>query len=162
MWVERFVRKHVLAWADRQMDSRQPDFVVDSGQDGLYMERWYLWRGRWCSLYLHRFLQSDDEILHDHPYANVTWVLRTGYLEEIQSRWGVRLALRSPGDLVVRRAVTGHRVVVAPIGPRPVSLFLCGPRIRTWGFHCHSGWVPWHEYVNVSSTGHSRHGRGCP
>ncbi len=39
------------------------------------------------------------------------------------------------------------------------SLFITGPVVRTWGFHCENGWVPWRDFVDERDTG--KIGRGC-
>ena len=40
------------------------------------------------------------------------------------------------------------------------SLFLFGPRIREWGFHCpERGWVHWEEFTKPGRPGEI--GRGC-
>lgn len=33
------------------------------------------------------------------------------------------------------------------------TIFIMGPRLRTWGFHCPKGWVPWYKYVNKDNKG---------
>lgn len=158
---------HVRAWAERVMSRRNPDFVI--GEAGnLYVLRWWIWRNPVCSLYLHKFLRSDtDEALHDHPYENVSWVLAQGYLEVTPTRaW-----LRSPGTIVFRLAHWPHRVELftraRPIGQDwlvtdvpALSLFLCGPRRRNWGFHCPQGWRAWQDFVRLEPGGNSR-GKGC-
>jgi len=51
--------------------------------------------------------------------------------------------------LVFRRPETPHRVEL--IDGRPsVSLFITGPRVRQWGFHCPNGWVHWKKFVDAS------------
>lgn len=72
------------------MNSRAPDFVVGEPEDP-YLKRWRLLpKGPWPNVYLHQFFRSDDDVLHDHPVANVSWVLSHGYIEH-------RLAAVPPG-----------------------------------------------------------------
>ena len=60
----------------------EPDFTIHRGE-GVYMRRWYVIpRNRFFNIYLHHFLQSDDpRALHDHPWWNVSIVLKGGYWE---------------------------------------------------------------------------------
>ncbi len=39
------------------------------------------------------------------------------------------------------------------------SLFITGRKVRTWGFWCPQGFVPWHEFVDQTDSGNI--GRGC-
>lgn len=142
-------------WAERTMASRPPDFVIGSKTDP-YLLRWFVVpRNRFANIYLHRILKSDDDrALHDHPWTNASLILAGGYVE----RTSTTVAHRRVGDVVFRRAVTAHRLLVAPSTPA-VSLFVTGPLLRTWGFHCPRGWVPWRDFVDDRDSGNV--GRGC-
>lgn len=39
------------------------------------------------------------------------------------------------------------------------TLFVTGPRIRNWGFHCPNGWVRWEAFTPPADKGSV--GRGC-
>lgn len=39
------------------------------------------------------------------------------------------------------------------------TLFLTGPKVRTWGFWCPKGFVPWFDFVKPEASGEV--GRGC-
>lgn len=131
-----------------------PDFIIGP-PDNPYLRRWWLWRRRWpSSCYLHQILRDDDDrALHDHPWWNVSIVLRGSYREITPA--GARV--RRPGSIVFRRATAAHRLEVVD-GP-VWTLFLTGPVVRGWGFHCPKGWVPWREFVKPESPGEI--GRGC-
>lgn len=66
---------------------RKPDFTIGRVND-VYMRRWYVIpRNRWFNIYLHNMLRDDDEgALHDHPWWNVSIVLKGGYLEWMPRR----------------------------------------------------------------------------
>lgn len=59
---------------------RKPDVVIGATQ---YMDRWYIIpRNRLFNVYLHRLRHDDDpRALHDHPWWNVSIVLKGGYWE---------------------------------------------------------------------------------
>lgn len=155
---------------------RPPDFVIGD-RSNPYLRRWWLIpRNRIVNAYLHEVLRDDDDrALHDHPWPSCSVILRGGYYEELPvdgsgeaarqritaRRW------RAPGSVTFRRASAPHRLIThrdrQPDGstiPRVCwSLFLTGPRLRTWGFWCSWGWRPWREFVNTDDPGQP--GRGC-
>lgn len=152
---------------------RSPDFVI--GKPGSpYMRRWYVIpHNRWFNIYLHNIVRSDDDrALHDHPWWNVSIVLRGGYWE-VMPPWRplypdmcldlfhapktVRVR-RRPGSIVFRRACDAHRLEVAE-GASCWSLFITGPKLREWGFWCPQGWKVWTQFVDMTNTGAI--GPGC-
>lgn len=139
------------AWA-REVMSRAPDFVI--GED--YLRRWWVIpRNEGCNVYLHEILHSDDDRAHhDHPWDNVSMLIEGSYIEHT----GDVALERTAGSTVTRKATDAHRLEIPP-GGRAVSLFITGPKLREWGFHCPSGWVPWQEFVAADNAGQV--GRGC-
>lgn len=155
---------------------RPPDMIISREGDleTPYMRRWYVIpRNRWFNIYLHEILQPDDErALHDHPWWNISLVLKGGYLEHMKGKPGdihrEYAIWRSPGRLVFRRAATAHRIGLAQKWDHTTgkyhwlpcwSLFITGPRIRVWGFHCPQGWVPFDQFLLRTPT--SSIGKGC-
>ena len=139
----------------RRFFSRAPDFVIGT-PDSPYMRRWWVIpRNRFFNIYLHNILRDDDDrALHDHPWVNVS-ILLSGRYREITpraSKW------RRRGSLVLRRPTSAHRLELD--GGKPCwSLFITGPNVRTWGFHCPNGWVPWQQFCAPGDS--SQIGRGC-
>lgn len=134
--------------------SRKPDFVI-GGSDNPYMNRWYLLpRNDQFNVCLHQFLRSDDDrALHDHPWASFSLVLAGIGIEHVPGgfwRFG-------PGAVIERMAEYSHRIEVieGPIW----TLFVTGPKVREWGFHCPNGWVHWQKFVSTKDSGEI--GRGC-
>lgn len=138
---------------------RAPDFII-GGRDDPYLLRWWIIpRNPIFNIYLHRFLRSDDDrALHDHPWLNLSIILEGAYTEETISAGGVhRRQIRSAGQFKIRRAKFAHRVELHD-GPC-WTLFITGPRLRNWGFHCPSGWRPWQVFTSKVDSGQI--GRGC-
>lgn len=148
---------------------RRPDEIIGGSEDPCLL-RWHLWkRRRTGSGFLHLFLRDDDpRALHDHPWASLSVVLRGGYFEltpapdgTLERRW------YGAGRVILRRdAARPHRIELARDrdgGRRPcLTLFLTGPVVPQWGFHCPQGWVPWRRYVAPDRDSASgRIGRGC-
>lgn len=155
---------------------RAPDFII-GGADRPYMLRWWLIpRNRWFNIYLHKFLRDDDDrALHDHPWWNVSILLRGAYLEVTPdlakaatphtriAELPTRTRWHGVGSVVFRRATACHRLALPArpdSSPEPCwSLFITGPRVREWGFHCPHGWRIWRDFVASADKGSI--GRGC-
>lgn len=134
----------LAAWADVQM-GRAPD--QELGRDTIYLRRWYVHRDPdgAGNIYIHEMLRSDeDPELHDHPWENASILLRRKMREVTMS--GTRLLV--PGSVVLRAAQDRHRI---EIDKPTVSLFLTGPRARTWGFWHDEplGFVPSQEHFKM-------------
>lgn len=147
-----------------------PDFTV-GGYTKPYLKRWWLApRNRFHGNYLHNFRRSDDDrALHDHPWVNCSVILQGSYIEEMPDLSARRTPFtrlydlpririqRNPGDIVFRRATDAHRIEL--IDGKPVwTWFMTGPVIRTWGFHCAQGWIPYQDFVGDDP---GEVGKGC-
>ena len=139
------------AWASGIM-MRDPDFIIGDN----YMRRWWVIpRNTSCTVYLHDILHSDDDrAMHDHPWANTSFLITGSYIEHTPDGTFTRNA----GDVVERAADALHRLEVIP-GQRAISLFMTGPTVREWGFACPKGWVHWRDFVDARDAGQI--GRGC-
>ena len=145
---------------------RAPDVIIGTPP---YLLRWHLIpRNPFINIYLHRFLRDDDDrAMHDHPWPSVSLAL-AGKMRELFLRNGQDCERNvMPGDVVARRARHTHRMVLL-VGPA-WTLFITGPRIRAWGFHCKRGhgtsavyrWVHWRDFTAPGPHGESTIGKGC-
>lgn len=101
-------------------------------------------------IYLHRWLRSDPDEFHDHPWDFCSVILAVGYWEVTAKgrQW------RAPGSIVFRKARDRHRVELERDRsfldqfdrPVPISIIFTGPERREWGFHTPKGFVPGREY----------------
>ena len=140
------------------MTRRAPDFVIG---DSYLLRWWVIPRNRWFNIYLHDVRTSDDDrALHDHPWINVSILLSGCYIEHTIAAGGVEhRLLRGAGDLVARRSIAAHRLELVDRMPAR-TIFITGPRIRAWGFHCpQAGWVHWQDFTAPGDS--SKVGRGC-
>lgn len=153
-----------MNFADRfiaRVARRLPDFVI-GGPQRPYLRRWWtLPRNRLFNVYLHQFLRSDDDrALHDHPWLfNASLILRGSYTEETIAAGGIRVrTVRGAGSVKLRFGPAPHRVELHE-GPC-WTLFITGPRVREWGFHCpDAGWVHWKRFTADDDKGAV--GAGC-
>lgn len=139
-----------------------PRMILRRGADGLaYLTRWGI-RTRLFSIYVHRFDGPDPGIdLHDHPWTFRSIVLRGGYVEErCRTLWAIQHArvhqrsiarmgfsILGRGTPVARRRFhvnhmpldTAHKIT--DVIPGTITLVLCGPVRRSWGFYTPFGYV---------------------
>lgn len=138
---------------------RKPDFIIGKPDDH-YLRRWFVIpRNVVFNIYLHQFLRSDDDrALHDHPWVNASFLLQGEYVEHTIPAGGINVRkLYRAGDLKLRAARAAHRVELVS-GPC-WSLFITGPRMRQWGFHCPRGWKHWQAFTKPGNYGEI--GPGC-
>lgn len=147
-------------WGETLIASRAPDFVIGPADDPK-VHRWFVIpRNPFANVYIHKFFRSDPEVPHDHPWDNRTIVLRGEYDETIVYNERCITTRRVAGDIVERYASKAHRIILPPEAPPTITLFLTGPIIRDWGFHCPQGWVHWKDFVELRPGGNEP-GRGC-
>lgn len=167
--------------ADRfiaRITRRPADFVI-GGSERPYLRRWFVIpRNPFFNVYLHQFLRSDDDrALHDHPWANCSILLRGQYIEHTIAQGGVQHeTLLRAGDWRLRLSGRmAHRIELlhgtvyegggnyrlVDGGPMPCwTLFITGPRYRSWGFHCpEQGWIDWKRFTAADDPGAV--GKGC-
>jgi len=139
-------------------------YIIHSNYNGEptpYLVRYVLFRTRWFSIYIHRFLLSDDGVPHDHPFNFITYIAECGYWEERWEKDGDKLGkplkkiYRQPGSWAARRKSDIHRVEVTfphqltDKHEAPLSLCLIGPIKRnTWGFYPEGKFVPAGEFLD--------------
>jgi hypothetical protein len=139
---------------------RPPDFIVGTAEYPYLLRWWVIPRNKWFNIYLHKFIRSDDDrALHDHRAHNLSIILRGGYFEYFAKGPHPHIPRhRGVGYVVFRRAATAHRIELLP-GQVAWTLFVTGPHIREWGFHCPKGWMPWQQFTKPDSPGEI--GPGC-
>jgi len=158
---EKLIMKHMKV---------RPDFVIGGAEDP-YLRRWYLIpRNRFFNIYLHQFLRPDDDrALHDHSWCWASWMLFGSYFEHRILAGGIHSRRQhKEGKWTFGLPSTAHRVELRTYEDYDGSrrhivcwtLFLTGPRVRNWGFHCPvQGWVPWQKFTDPDDSGST--GKGC-
>ena len=141
--------KRLADWLERR---GRVKVIMDRENKAPYLIRHYILfqdRPKWFpfNIYLHKTLQSDEDGLHDHPWAWASLILEGGYYEDTpEGRFW-----RGPGSFRVRKATDFHRLVLSPwsaTGEECWSLFIVGRRKKDWGFLNESGvWEYWRNYL---------------
>jgi hypothetical protein len=135
--------------------------VMDRVENEPYLERYYLFlreRERFpFNVFLHKFLKSDPDDVHDHPWPYATVILKGGYWEWIPyfdtvgRKTGEYQVWRGPGHFRISRANSFHRIELDP-AITAWTLFMPGIKQRDWGFLVKNKWVQWEQYLAQRKT----------
>ena len=130
--------------------------VMDRVNNEPYLERYYLFlkdRKHFpFNVFLHKFLKSDPDDLHDHPWPYFTVILKGGYWEWVPEydAAGNKIAeiakWRAPGHFRLCNSKSLHRIELDP-GIECWTLFMPGPQQRDWGFTTRKGWIQHEKYL---------------
>ena len=130
--------------------------VMDRVENEPYLERYYLFlreRERFpFNIFLHKFLKSDPDDVHDHPWPYATLILKGGYWEWIPHfdtvgrKTGEYQVWRGPGHFRISKANSFHRIELDP-DITAWTLFMPGPKQRDWGFLVRNKWIQWEQYL---------------
>lgn len=127
-----------------------------------YLERYYLFlkdrKNFPFNIFLHKFLKSDPDAQHDHPWNYITLIVKGGYWEYVPTHDrkgfinGEKKIWRGPGHIRRCTAESYHRIEVEP-SVECWTIFIPGIKRREWGFLVHNGkwteqnWVKNEEYI---------------
>lgn len=123
--------------------------IYDRLDNEPYLERYYLFlknrKDFPFNIFLHKFLKSDPDDLHDHPWAFRTIILSGGYWEFTDEGkfW------RAPLSYRYAPANTFHRVELDKSIPYCWTLFIPSKSFKEWGFRTANGWLKHDEYFSM-------------
>ena len=130
--------------------------IRDRLDDEPYLERYYVFlKDRETfpfNMFVHKFLKSDPDDVHDHPWPFATLILRGGYWEWTPTfdaegrKSGEVCRWYGAGSFRVARANTYHRIELDP-SITCWTLFMPGPKQRDWGFLVRNQWIQWEQYL---------------
>jgi hypothetical protein len=130
--------------------------IMDRESNEPYLERYYLFlkERKWFpfNVFIHKFLKSDPDDVHDHPWPYATLILKGGYYEWIpqfdsKGRKIAEMAVwRGPGSFRTCSANSYHRIELDP-DIECWTMFMPGPHKREWGFLVNNQWVQHEQYL---------------
>jgi len=155
-------------------EKRSSVYLIKGGPTNstVYLVRFIPFKSKLCSLYIHRFMRSDADDPHDHPWNFWTYVISGGYTEVCYDRmkpaveggqftkyWTKTIKRREVGTLARRHAHDIHQVVVDrpyemnELKLAPFTFCLIGPRFREWGFWTLADnggtFTDWRKYLGI-------------
>ncbi len=138
-------------WYIRYATRHKPDQVITANNEGSsYMSRWCLIpKNRFFNIYLHRFTGPDQRVMHDHPWISLGYVLYGRLYEafaknatdEVRYRW------INSGKWTYRNSKFLHYLHLSRNTPCVWTIFITGPKIKSWGFLTKDGWRPWKKVI---------------
>jgi len=151
-------------WCERT--GRTMNITGKQGPMDVYLVRCFLFRSPLFCIYIHRFLRSDQDDPHDHPFDFTGYVVKGGYNEWSYTRYYNLMdqlvlcgtvSRRKEGTWAKRKAQHIHKVIVdqsLPYDRRKeavLTVIFRGPEKRDWNFYRLFG-QPW--------IGHLARGKG--
>lgn len=160
--IESIVRL-LMKWCERRGKVVHICGTADSSD--VYLVRYLVLKSKWMNIYIHEFLRSDRDDLHDHPWHFMTYLVKGSYIEwkynERTGRDAITFRTEKSNRLVFRKATDQHRVevreklLVSERHKAPLTLFVSGPIMREWGFIRemkrgslrYRKWIHWKTYL---------------
>ena len=132
--------------------------IMDRECNEPYLERYYVFLKdrKWFpfNIFIHKFLKSDPDDVHDHPWPYATLILKGGYYEwvpQFDSKGkmiGETRYWRGPGHFRTCTATSYHRIELDPT-VTAWTMFMPGPQKRDWGFLVKNKWIKNEEYIEM-------------
>jgi hypothetical protein len=135
--------------------------IYDRLDNEPYLERYYMFlKDRKLfpfNVFLHRFLKSDPDHVHDHPWPYATLILKGGYYEWVPqfNTLGQKISeirmWRGPGHFRICKSTSYHRIELCD-GVECWTLFMPGPQKREWGFLVNNKWMENGKYFEYRKS----------
>jgi hypothetical protein len=117
--------------------------ILDRESQQPYLERYYVFLKERnffpFNIFIHKFLRSDPDDVHDHPWPYATLILKGGYYEWVPTfdSTGIKISetrhWRGAGHFRFCSATSYHRIELKP-DVECWTMFMPGPQGREWGF----------------------------
>ncbi len=117
--------------------------IMDRQNNEPYLERYYVFlkdRKKFpFNIFIHKFLRSDPDDVHDHPWPYATIILKGGYYEWVPKfdntgkKIGETQHWRGPGHFRICKENSFHRIELKA-DVECWTMFMPGPQKREWGF----------------------------
>ena len=131
-WIIEKIANALVKWCEKN----DRIFKITGGSNGatVYLVRYIVFKSRFGCVYIHRFMRTDADDPHDHPWNFWTYIISGGYTEKFydkskpqyevegleksfsesklkySSMWTDTRNIRKPGSLVYRKATDIHVV----------------------------------------------------
>ncbi len=154
----RKIKEKLLNWLEKSGRKR---IILDRVSEEPYLERYYVFlKDRtWFpfNVFIHKFLKSDPDDVHDHPWPYATLILRGGYYEwipQFDSEGKMSCEVRKwrgPGHFRICSPNSYHRIELKK-DVTAWTMFMPGPQKREWGFLVKNKWIANGEYLQYKAN----------
>jgi hypothetical protein len=173
----------LMRWAERR--GRVLKITGTAGPEDVYLIRYYIVKSQYFNFFVHQFLRSDRDDLHDHPWDFCTFLVSGAYTERKLDQTAKEMEDGSCATVestrrtdkqnrfVFRQATDLHQVVVdrdykeSEKHLAATTLFFSGPTKREWGFFQGASsdefgiweggkWVHWKKYLGLPEDAPNR------
>ncbi len=154
----QLLKNKFFSWLESNDRKR---IIMDRIDDQPYLERYYIFlKDRKLfpfNFFLHKFLKSDPDDVHDHPWSYATLILKGGYYEWIPqfNAEGIKTCeirkWRGPGHFRICSPNSYHRIELKE-GVTAWTLFMPGPQKREWGFLVNNKWIHNEQYLQYRKS----------
>jgi hypothetical protein len=115
--------------------------IIYRGDGGILLVRWNLFGCKLFMIRFHKFVSSDHDCLHDHPWNFITFIIKGGYTEKLDDG----LHWRRPGTVLYRKAECRHAVQLKN-NTAACSIVVSFKVRRSWGFWQKGIWTHWTKF----------------
>lgn len=144
-----YVNTLILERSEKQFPESPMKRVIKDKEDEPYLLRYYLLlknRKRFpFNIFIHKILKSDEDHVHDHPWAFFHLILSGGYWEEVpidgDINAGFEKIWRGPGYWNIISSEYKHRIQIGDTKPWTIMIPL--KQTNKWGF--------WVEEISAES-----------
>lgn len=137
------------------------------GPEDIYLIRYYVVQSKWFNIFIHIFLRSDRDDIHDHPWSFGTYVVRGSYKEQVPFGYGVDVLKTNHRSTTenrwaTRKAEQLHRVkldrelTIKEKDQATMTVCFTGRTRREWGFVKDGVWIHWKKYLGLPEDAPTR------
>ena len=140
--------------------------ILDRQSNEPYLERYYVFLKdrKWFpfNIFIHKFLKSDPDDVHDHPWPYATLILKGGYYEWVpqfdsnRNKIGEIRHWRGAGHFRFCTADSFHRIELDP-NVECWTCFMPGPQKKEWGFLVDNKWIHNEKYLDGKAVSNAQY-----
>ncbi len=158
--IEKLTLK-LIRWCEKR--NRIIYVTGKSDPTDVYFIRYFVVQSKYFNIFIHRFLRSDRDDPHNHPWDFLTFVVKGGYrehrylsIEDGLHSWIITRTV-SFNRLVFRTATDIHRVELTEElkmkdqALAPITICITGPERQEWGFVKQLTLIPWKRYLELEN-----------
>lgn len=111
-----------------------------------FMIRWIIIRTKWFNIFVHKFLKSDENLPHSHPFNFISVLLWGSYVEQVYTGNELIEIKRRAPSIMFRNGFIFHKIILKKSSP--ITICLTWPAGKNWHYLTNNGEViKWRKYL---------------